>query len=236
MRPAMAAAGTRSGASRCASSASSSALSGAASSPACAWAVSSTARRRSADRLVDQAVAAGDGERVERALPVAGAALQVEQRLDRPGELRVERQRALGELARGLRLALALRFQEQAAQAELLGVGRGQHGLEDAARGGAVAGELGGLRAQQVRERLVGQRLARLAGVADGQRAVAGADGDDAARQRIEAALLPPPVQDAADVGRARPRCGAAATRPAASAPISAARMTKARNTLVSAM
>ena len=56
--------------------------------------------------------------------------------------------------------------------------------------------ELRGLRAQQMRERLVGQRLARLAGIADGERAVAGADGDDAARERIEPALLPAPVED----------------------------------------
>ena len=72
--------------------------------------------------------------------------------------------------------------------------------------------ELRGLGAQQMRQRLVGQRLARLAGVAGGQRAVAGADGDDAAGQRIEAALLPAPVQDS---GRRRPgstRFAAAAT------------------------
>ena len=63
------------------------------------------------------------------------------------------------------------------------------------------------------------QRLARLAGVAGGQRAIAGADGDDAAGQRIEPALLPAPV---AGGGRRRPgstTCGAAATTPAASSP-----------------
>ena len=76
-----------------------------------------------------------------------GAALQFEQCLHRPVELGIALQGALGELARGFRLALALGFQEQAAQAELLGIRRGQHGLEDAPRGGAVAADLGGLRA-----------------------------------------------------------------------------------------
>ena len=155
MRPAMAAAGTRSGASRCASCASSSALSAAVSSAACACAVSSTARRRLATALSIRFCRRADRQRVERALPVAGPALQIEQRLDRPVELGVELQRALGELARGLLLALALGLEEQAAQAELLGVGGGQHGLEDAPAGGPVAGELGRLRAQQVGQRLV---------------------------------------------------------------------------------
>ena len=42
------------------------------------------------DGLVDAALPASDGQRVERALPVAGPALQVEQRLDRPVELGIE--------------------------------------------------------------------------------------------------------------------------------------------------
>ena len=37
--------------------------------------------------LVDQVVALADRQRVERALPVLGPALQIEQRLDRPAEL-----------------------------------------------------------------------------------------------------------------------------------------------------
>ena len=40
-------------------------------------------------RLVDQVVALRHRQRVERGLPVLGLALQIEQRLDRPGELRV---------------------------------------------------------------------------------------------------------------------------------------------------
>ena len=75
------------------------------------------------DVLVDEVLPLGDRQRIERALPVAGAALQIEQRLHGPVELGVELERALGELARRLLLALAPRFEEQAAQAQLLGVG-----------------------------------------------------------------------------------------------------------------
>ncbi len=58
-------------------------------------------------------------------------------------------------MARSLCLADALRFEEEAAQAELLGIGRGEHGFEDASRGRAVAGDLRGLRAQEMRQRLI---------------------------------------------------------------------------------
>ena len=186
-------------------------------------------------RLVDEVLAPRDGQRVERALPVLGAALQIEQRLDRPVELGIELQRALGELARGFLLALALGLQEQAAQAELLGLGRGQHGLEDAPRGGAVAADLGGLRAQQVRQRLVRQRLARLAGVADGERPVAGADGDDAARSARRARASGGGDRDSGPRSPGCARAGAGSTTPQGERRCAIARMMSARNTLVSA-
>ncbi len=63
----------------------------------------------------------------------------------------------------------------------------------------------GGLGAQQMRERLVRQRLARLRRVARGERPVAGADGDDPAGERIEPALLAAAVEIAAERGRAVP-------------------------------
>ena len=65
--------------------------------------------------------------------------------------------------------------------------------------------ELRRLRAQQMRERLVGQRLARLAGVAGGQRAVAGADGDHAAREASSPRCCRRRLQQAADRAGARP-------------------------------
>ena len=73
--------------------------------------------------LVDEVVALGQGQRVQGASPQLGAALQIENRLQRPAQARVERQSALGELARGFLVAFALGLQEQPAQAELLGVG-----------------------------------------------------------------------------------------------------------------
>src|SRR5262249_23607501 len=146
------------------------------------------------DGLVDQTVALANRQRVERAFPIFCSALQVEQRFEGPGKPRVELERPLGELARRLPLALALGLQKEAAQAQLLGIGRGQHGLEDAPRCGPVADELSRLGTQKMGERLVWQRLARLPRVSDGQWAVAGTDGDHAARQRAQPALLPPSI------------------------------------------
>ena len=68
-------------------------------------------------RALDVMVAARDAERLERAGPVARLALDVEQGLDRPGELRIEAKRPLGELARRLPLTLLFRFEEEAAPA-----------------------------------------------------------------------------------------------------------------------
>ena len=115
-------------------------------------------------RALDVAVLAGDADGLQRTGPIVVAALQVEQAIDRPGELRVERDGAFGKVAGGISLMLALRFEEEAAQTQLLGVGRTQHGFENAAGRRAVTGELRGLRPQKVRQRLVGQRLARLDG------------------------------------------------------------------------
>ena len=69
----------------------------------------------------------------ERAIPVLRAALQFEQRFHRPAECRIGFQRTFGVLPRRLRFTLALRFQKQSAQSELLGIGARQHRFEDAA-------------------------------------------------------------------------------------------------------
>ena len=99
-------------------------------------------------RTLDVPVLSGDRDGLQGTSPVTFPALQVEQPIDRPGELGIERHGALGEVPRRFFLGFALRLEEQAAQAELLGVGRGEHGLENAPSGRAVAGELGSLRAQ----------------------------------------------------------------------------------------
>ena len=158
------------------------------------------------DGLVEVAILLGGGEGIEGVVPARLAALQGKQRLGGPAELGVDAQSALGELAGGLCLALALGLEEQAAETQLLGVGLRQHGLEDAPRRGSVAGELRGLGAQEVRQRLVRQRLASLDGVARGERAIASADGDQAAGQGIKAALLTATGEVAADCRRTRPQ------------------------------
>ena len=98
-----------------------------------------------------------------------------------------------GALGIGQRLglvALAQRLADQAAQAEeghLLVV---EHGVEGAVGAVAVAGELGGLRRQQQRERRLGEKLLGLVGVFLRLGAVAGGDRGQALRQRAIAARL----------------------------------------------
>ena len=152
--------------------------------------------------LIDMAVLPGDGQRIERALVVAGARLHVEQRVDAPGEARIALHRLLGESARRVRIVAARRFEEQAAHPEQLRLGTVEHGLEGAPCRVAVASELRRLRPQQRRQRLARQIAAGDAGIALRQRAVADADGEQPARQRV-IALLPPPL---ARGGRLSPR------------------------------
>ncbi len=125
--------------------------------------------------------------------------MQPEERLARPRQLGVQPKGALGKLTLGLLLVLTAGLEEQASQAELLGVGRRQHCLEDAPRRRLVAGELRCLSAQQVRQRLVGQRLACLKSVARSHGAVAGTDGDHAGGERVEPAPLAPFGQEVAE-------------------------------------
>src|SRR6478735_1977537 len=82
--------------------------------------------------LVDVAVLASDGKRIQGSAPVSLLALQIEQGVDGPSELGVEADGAFGELPRSLCLTLMLGFEEKAAKAELLGIGRAEHGFEDA--------------------------------------------------------------------------------------------------------
>ncbi len=141
------------------------------------------------------AVIACDGQRLERALPVARAALHVEQRMHRPGQRRVQRHGACRILLSRLHLALAARFEEQAAQAEQTGFGAFRHRLENALGGAIVAGELGGLRAQQFGQRLPRKRPARLDGVAGGLGLVTRADGENTAAERGQPAFAAPLLQ-----------------------------------------
>ena len=143
--------------------------------------------------LIDMAVLPGNGQRIERALVIAGARLHVEQRVDAPGEARIALHRLLGESARRVGIVAARRFEEQAAHPEQLRLGTVEHRLEGAPCRVAVASELRRLRPQQRRQRLARQIAAGDAGIALRQRAVADADGEQPARQRV-IALLPPPL------------------------------------------
>ena len=156
-------------------------------------------------RPVEQVLALGEIEGAQRILPVAGAARQVEQGLHRPAEPGVQAQGPLGVVPRRFALTLALGLQEQAVQAELGRIAGAQHGLEDAPGGGPVAAGLGRLGAQEQCQGLVRQRLAGLGGVALGQRPIAGAEGNEAARQRLQPPLLPTAVDKAGDGCRGLP-------------------------------
>ena len=77
----------------------------------------------------------------------------------------------LGVGARSERVIAALRLDEQAAQAEQLGVVALGHGAERELRGSTVAGQLRALRVEQQRQRLAGRDLLGLVGVARARRA-----------------------------------------------------------------
>ncbi len=140
----------------------------------------------------DMTVLARDGERIQRALVIARARLHVEQGVDAPGQLRIALDRLLGESPRRLVVVAAPGFEEQAAKAKQLRLGAIEHGLEGAPRRGPVALELGGLRPEQGGQGLARQVAAGDAGIALRKRAVADADGEEPAGQRV-ISLLPPP-------------------------------------------
>ena len=88
-------------------------------------------------------------------------------------------------------VAAAARLDMQAAQAERMGRRMLEHVAEGGRGGGAVAGELRRLRAQELGQRLVAEMLARLGGEAARGARVARADRHHAARQRRIALLAP---------------------------------------------
>ena len=88
------------------------------------------------------------------------------------------------------RIVGALRFDEQSAQAEQPGVLALGHGAEGALRAFAVAVELGGLRVQQQRQRIVRGMAARDVGMAAGRGGIAVADRQQSVRDGVAAAGL----------------------------------------------
>ena len=157
-------------------------------------------------RLVDQA----GGEIVlqdrQRAAPVALGAAESEHRLRGPGRGGRELQRLFRDHHGGDRIVGALRLDEQAAQAEqpcVLALG---HGVERGPGAGAVAAELGGLRVQQQRQRIVAGVFARDISMGAGGGGIAMADREQAVGDGVAAAGVTPLTARAADLFRRAPQ------------------------------
>ena len=107
-----------------------------------------------------------------------------------PGRGRRQLERFFGEHDRGNGIVGALRFDEQPAQAEQPGILALRHGAESALRAFAVAVELGGLRVQQQRQRIVRGIAARDIGMPAGRGGIAVADRQQALGDGVAAAGL----------------------------------------------
>ena len=95
---------------------------------------------------------------------------------------------ACGFLGKGVRAGQVVappRLDEQAVQAERLGVGAARHGAECALGGLAITGKLRRLRAQQQRQRLARRDAVGLRGEFARGGDIAGADRDQAAGDRL---------------------------------------------------
>ena len=105
----------------------------------------------------------------------------------------------------------------EAVQAEQLGVVAARHHVEGALGGGAVAGELRRLGAEQQGERLAGRDAVGLVGEFAGGAHVAGGDRDQAVRHRLIAAHAAAGAQiERQHVGRADERADSDHSRTAA--------------------
>jgi hypothetical protein len=135
----------------------------------------------------------------QRAGPIAFLAARLQYRAAGPTERGRGGRGFLGVSACAFVIVAAVRFDEQAMQAERFGVGAARHGAEGALGAFAVAAKLGRLRAQEQR-----QRLARCETVGIGRKFscgvdIAGANRDQTVGDRRvgarAAALTPPPGQ-----------------------------------------
>ena len=104
-------------------------------------------------------------ERQQCCVPVLLFALLLEERVRRPSKFRIGLEGTTRKLARCFALAFALGFEEQSAQAELLGFRRSKHGFINTPRRRAIAGQLGRLRAQEVGQWFMRKRFPRLQSV-----------------------------------------------------------------------
>ena len=107
------------------------------------------------DRLVESAPVAF--QKSQRTGPVAGGAAEFEHRAPGPAQRRRGSHRLLRISTRAAGIVTAARLDEQAVQAERLGVGAACHRAEGAVGAVAVAGELCRLRGNKKRKRLAGR-------------------------------------------------------------------------------
>ena len=145
------------------------------------------------DRLVERAL--GAFEERQRAGPIAGGAAEFEHGFAGPGERRTGPHRLFGEGAGAGEIAAPLRLDEQAVQAERLGIGAARHGAESAFGGFAVAGELRRLRVSSSASGSAGAMRLASALCLRAASEIAGADGDEPARDRLVGALAAAAVQ-----------------------------------------
>ena len=149
------------------------------------------------DRLVDQAAGVIAIQHIQRAVPVAGRAPQLQHRLTGPARGRTVGSRFLRAGLRGPDVATPPCFDEQAVQADKLGVGPARHGTERFVGGRTIAGKLRGLRREQQRQRLGGGDPARLGGELAGNAQIAGADSDQPFGNGLIAAHAAPVANEA---------------------------------------
>ncbi len=136
--------------------------------------------------------ALGLGERLGRLFPAAAFGVESEQRIAHPGRAGPDLGRALEIRERHAVIAAPRRLNEEPAQTQELDVLVGEHGGETFFGRFFIAGELGCLRGDEKRERLVGKQRLGFARAALGLVRVAGRDRHHAARDGAKAALAPP--------------------------------------------
>ena len=152
--------------------------------------------------LVERALVAF--QQRQRAGPIAGRAAEFEHRLAGPTERWIGPRRFLGKRVRADEIVAAAGLDEKSMQAERLGIGAACHGAKGRIRRFTIAGELRRLRAEKQRQRFSRRDALGFGGVLARGNEIAGADGDQTARDRLIGALTAATVKmPAKDEGRA---------------------------------
>ena len=143
--------------------------------------------------LVERALAAF--QQRQRAGPITRGAAEFEHCLARPAKRWIIPRRFLGKRMRADMIGAPLCLNEETVEAERLGIGAACHGSKGNISRFTIAGELRRLRAEQERERFGRRNTFYFRGVLARGSKVAGADGDQAAGNRLIGALATATVQ-----------------------------------------